>query len=203
MIEWIVRTVPERSEFLKNTLRSVPHVKVIVDEKHRGVTYATLEAVKMGEKLFSHRCCYVGILADDFVYCDNFTDRMENLLKHCPRFEAYILFSMAKPAGKIVWEGFGFQLRRKRKNQLCGIAIYSFRALSLVKNVLEERYKMGARRDYDGVVANAFWKEKLSAAVVWPNPVDHIGKKSVIGNSWQAFGRERKSAWSIANQNEC
>lgn len=190
-ITWVVRTVPGREELLAQTRRMVPGALVVLDEQRRGVAWATIRALERG---LAEGREWVGILPDDFVYCRDFERVCEELVA-VTAMQALVLYSMARPAGRIVEQHGELTLRARRRNQLCVAPIYRREVAALVWDAIRDAIRAGDTRADDGAAARALSQHRIPSAVVWPNLCDHVGRVSAIGNSWTVGGRPRVSAW--------
>ncbi|RLC84107.1 MAG: hypothetical protein DRJ03_15210 [Chloroflexi bacterium] len=193
-VVFAIKAVPERRAMVRATeavLAGVPHL-VVWDYEHRGVTWCTCEALR--RVMLRYTSEWICILADDFVYCHDFPLVVDDLCART-KMDALLLYSMAKPKGKIV-EVYGeLQLRRRPSHQLMVVPVYRRKVAKILLSTLMQSLAKGARRDDDGIAADMIAKCGFKSAVVWPNLCDHIGRRSILGNNWLVGGKERRSAW--------
>jgi len=193
-VVFAVRTVPERSRALAETLESLREgeVLVTVDEGLRGVTWTAARVLALALATDAEWVC---VLPDDLVYCRDFPAVVEELSSRTAQ-AVLVLYSQAAPRGRVVEAHGELVLRARRADQLLAVPLMRRRAAEVFRAELAHRAEAGARRDFDGVGARLAYEQGWPSAVVWPNLVDHrLDLPSALGNPPTVCGRPRWSAW--------
>lgn len=194
LITYCIRTVPEREPMYHGTLVALGQERVIsvIDTRREGVRAASVKALRAG---LDSPADWLVILDDDFRYCRDFPARVAAVAR-MTSMRALILYSMAKPRNRVVEKIGPFEVRKADRRHLLCVPMLRRDAAKLLLDALRSSDDPTA---FDGVGARAIHDAEMHYGVVWPNPVDHIGRQSIIGNSWRVGGRERVSAWFEEN----
>lgn len=196
LITYCIRTVPEREPMYHGTLVALGQERVIsvIDTRREGVRAASVKALRAG---LDSPADWLVILDDDFRYCRDFPARVADVAR-MTNMRGLILYSMAKPRNRVVESHLAGRIvvrKGDRRHLLC-VPMLRRDAAQLVLTALEASTDPKA---FDATGCRAIHDAGLHYGVVWPNLADHIGRQSIIGNSWRVGGRERVSAWFEEN----
>jgi len=188
-VGFYIRAVPERGRMVGQALEQLGQVEVVWDTDHRGLAFNNIQSLT---KALAKDWDWICLLQDDFVYCLDFINTVTQLvsLTSC---DALVLFIMSKPQGKLI-ERFGeIEVYRARRNQLATIPVYKREVAEKVLEGIKKAYRTGDKRADDGVTMRAIIDSQYRVGILYPSLCEHLGVKSVMGNSWVTFGRERKA----------
>jgi len=188
----VVKTVPCRRSLLRRTeeyLEKENIDQIVVDSHYRGISWSLVEGFKAF--LNQNKKNWLLMLQDDFIYAENFLAVCETLVEKTS-LDVIILFCMGMPSGKLLEKYGELEVLRAKKSNLCGVGLYRREPAEVALEVISRYCLGGDRRASDGVIMRGL-HGKFKIGLAFPNPLQHIGRESVLGNSWEVFGRERKS----------